>query len=197
MQSDNILAFSPVNGKLAGRSLVDPWHPACIQRWRPAFCRFVPAYIAWVMFGAFFARGRPRLAALHVVTPVCGVGLLGWNPHLRNEGQLIFSPEFIEPQCVPIPAVQRTDMLTPLTTNLLTAKRVARSRRVLGVTSIHSFRMGTCLPAMANESAKSVPAPNKLSEIESLRLGCLGIHRAHSYAIRPIGRSCRISKRSQ
>jgi hypothetical protein len=30
-------------------------------------------YIAWVIFGAFFTRGRPRLAALHVVTRVYGV----------------------------------------------------------------------------------------------------------------------------
>lgn len=30
-------------------------------------------YIAWVIFGAFFTRGRPRLAALHVVTLVYGV----------------------------------------------------------------------------------------------------------------------------
>jgi len=31
------------------------------------------AYIAWVIFGAFFARGRSRLAALHVATLVYGV----------------------------------------------------------------------------------------------------------------------------
>ena len=31
------------------------------------------AYIAWVIFGAFFTRGRPRLAALHVAALVCGV----------------------------------------------------------------------------------------------------------------------------
>ena len=31
------------------------------------------AYIAWVIFGAFFTRGRPRLAALHVATLVYGV----------------------------------------------------------------------------------------------------------------------------
>ena len=31
------------------------------------------AYIAWVIFGAFFTRGRPRLAALHLVTLVYGV----------------------------------------------------------------------------------------------------------------------------
>jgi Protein of Unknown function (DUF2784) len=30
-------------------------------------------YIAWVIFGAFFTRGRPRLAALHVVALVYGV----------------------------------------------------------------------------------------------------------------------------
>src|SRR5260221_12791662 len=30
-------------------------------------------YIAWVIFGAFFTRGRPRLAALHVATLVYGV----------------------------------------------------------------------------------------------------------------------------
>ncbi len=28
------------------------------------------AYIAWVIFGAFFTRGRPWLAALHVATLV-------------------------------------------------------------------------------------------------------------------------------
>jgi hypothetical protein len=31
------------------------------------------AYIAWVIFGAFFTRGQPRLAALHVATLVYGV----------------------------------------------------------------------------------------------------------------------------
>jgi Protein of Unknown function (DUF2784) len=31
------------------------------------------AYIAWVIFGAFFTRGRPRLAALHVAMLVYGV----------------------------------------------------------------------------------------------------------------------------
>jgi Protein of Unknown function (DUF2784) len=31
------------------------------------------AYIAWVIFGAFFTRGRPRLAALHGATLVYGV----------------------------------------------------------------------------------------------------------------------------
>ncbi len=31
------------------------------------------AYIAWVIFGGFFTRGRPRLAALHVGTLVYGV----------------------------------------------------------------------------------------------------------------------------
>src|SRR5260370_17227120 len=30
-------------------------------------------YIAWVIFGAFFTRGRPRLAALNVATLVYGV----------------------------------------------------------------------------------------------------------------------------
>lgn len=30
-------------------------------------------YIAWVIFGAFFTRGRPRLAALHIATLVYGV----------------------------------------------------------------------------------------------------------------------------
>jgi len=30
-------------------------------------------YIAWVIFGALFTRGRPRLAALHVVTLVYGL----------------------------------------------------------------------------------------------------------------------------
>jgi hypothetical protein len=31
------------------------------------------ACIAWVIFGALFTRGRPRLATLHVATLVCGV----------------------------------------------------------------------------------------------------------------------------
>jgi len=31
------------------------------------------AYIVWVIFGAFFTRGRPRLAALHVATLVYGM----------------------------------------------------------------------------------------------------------------------------
>jgi hypothetical protein len=31
------------------------------------------AYIAWVIFGAFFTRGRPWLAALHVAALVYGV----------------------------------------------------------------------------------------------------------------------------
>lgn len=30
-------------------------------------------YIAWVIFGAFFTRGRPRLAALHVATLAYGM----------------------------------------------------------------------------------------------------------------------------
>jgi hypothetical protein len=30
-------------------------------------------YIAWVIFGAFFTRGRPRLAVLHVATLVYGM----------------------------------------------------------------------------------------------------------------------------
>jgi hypothetical protein len=30
-------------------------------------------YIAWVIFGAFFTRGRPRFAALHIATLVYGV----------------------------------------------------------------------------------------------------------------------------
>ncbi len=30
-------------------------------------------YIAWVIFGALFTRGRPRLATLHVATLVYGV----------------------------------------------------------------------------------------------------------------------------
>jgi hypothetical protein len=29
-----------------------------------------------------------------------------YDPYLRDEGQLIFPPEFIKPQCVPIPAAQ-------------------------------------------------------------------------------------------
>lgn len=31
------------------------------------------AFIAWVMFGAFFTRGRPWLAWLHVITIVYGI----------------------------------------------------------------------------------------------------------------------------
>jgi uncharacterized protein DUF2784 len=31
------------------------------------------AYIAWVIFGAFFTRGRPQVAALHVATLVYGM----------------------------------------------------------------------------------------------------------------------------
>ena len=31
------------------------------------------AYIAWVIFGAFFTRGRPRVAALHVAMLVYGM----------------------------------------------------------------------------------------------------------------------------
>src|SRR5438093_4826214 len=31
------------------------------------------AYIVWVIFGAFFTRGRPQVAALHVATLVYGV----------------------------------------------------------------------------------------------------------------------------
>lgn len=31
------------------------------------------AYIAWVIFGAFLTRGRPRVAALHVATLVYGM----------------------------------------------------------------------------------------------------------------------------
>jgi Protein of Unknown function (DUF2784) len=30
-------------------------------------------YIAWVIFGAFFTRGRPRLAALHLATLMYGM----------------------------------------------------------------------------------------------------------------------------
>jgi uncharacterized protein DUF2784 len=30
-------------------------------------------YIAWVTFGAFFTRGRPKLAALHIATIVWGI----------------------------------------------------------------------------------------------------------------------------
>jgi len=30
-------------------------------------------YIAWVIFGAFFTRGRPKLAALHVAAIVWGI----------------------------------------------------------------------------------------------------------------------------
>jgi hypothetical protein len=41
------------------------------------------AYIAWVIFGAFFTRRRPRLAALHVAMLVYGaiIEILGfWCP---------------------------------------------------------------------------------------------------------------------
>ena len=31
------------------------------------------AYIVWVIFGAFFTRGRPQVAALHVATLVYGM----------------------------------------------------------------------------------------------------------------------------
>ena len=44
---------------------------------------FHAAYIAFVIFGAFFTRGRPRLAALHVATLVYGmiIEILGlWCP---------------------------------------------------------------------------------------------------------------------
>jgi len=37
------------------------------------FCRLHAVYIAWVIFGALFTRGRPRLATLHVATLVYGV----------------------------------------------------------------------------------------------------------------------------
>lgn len=49
------------------------------------------AYIAWVIFGAFFTRGRPRLAALHVVTLVYGViiEIFGfWCPLTALENRL-------------------------------------------------------------------------------------------------------------
>lgn len=47
----------------------------------PGFCRAMAAlvlllhavYIAWVIFGAFFTRGRARLAALHVGTLLYGI----------------------------------------------------------------------------------------------------------------------------
>jgi len=45
-------------------------------------------YIAWVIFGAFFTRGRPQLAALHVATLVYGViiEVFGfWCPLTRFE----------------------------------------------------------------------------------------------------------------
>jgi hypothetical protein len=48
-------------------------------------------YIAWVVFGAFFTRGRPRLAALHVTTLVYGViiEIFGfWCPLTALEGWL-------------------------------------------------------------------------------------------------------------
>jgi len=31
------------------------------------------AFIAWVIFGAFFTRGRPRLAWAHVITIIYGI----------------------------------------------------------------------------------------------------------------------------
>jgi hypothetical protein len=31
------------------------------------------AFIAWVIFGTFFTRGRPRLALVHVITIVYGI----------------------------------------------------------------------------------------------------------------------------
>jgi hypothetical protein len=49
------------------------------------------AYIAWVIFGAFFTRGRPRLAALHVATLLYGmiVEIFGfWCPLTALEAWL-------------------------------------------------------------------------------------------------------------
>jgi hypothetical protein len=49
------------------------------------------AYIAWVIFGAFFTRGRLRLAALHVATLVYGgtVEIFGfWCPLTALENWL-------------------------------------------------------------------------------------------------------------
>src|SRR5712664_404481 len=47
--------------------------------------------IAWVIFGAFFTRGRPRLAALHVATLLYGmiVEIFGfWCPLTALEAWL-------------------------------------------------------------------------------------------------------------
>ena len=48
------------------------------------------AYIAWVIFGAFFTRGRPRVAALHVATLVYGmiVEIFGFWCPLEVRGNL-------------------------------------------------------------------------------------------------------------
>ncbi len=49
------------------------------------------AYVAWVMLGAFYTRGRPRLAALHVATLVYGmtVEIFGfWCPLTALENWL-------------------------------------------------------------------------------------------------------------
>ena len=49
------------------------------------------AYIAWVMLGAFFTRGRPGLAALHVATVVYGaiIEIFGfWCPLTALENWL-------------------------------------------------------------------------------------------------------------
>src|SRR5712664_4492202 len=58
---------------------------------------FHAAYIAWVIFGAFFTRGRPRLAALHVATLVYGmiVEIFGlWCPLTRWKGGLTCVAKF-------------------------------------------------------------------------------------------------------
>jgi Protein of Unknown function (DUF2784) len=46
------------------------------------------AYIAWVIFGIFFTRGRPRLAALHLGTLVYGVIIEIWCPLTRLKHRL-------------------------------------------------------------------------------------------------------------
>jgi hypothetical protein len=49
------------------------------------------AYMAWVIFGAFFTRGRPRLAARHIATLVYGVIIEifdFWCPLTALEGWL-------------------------------------------------------------------------------------------------------------
>ena len=57
---------------LASRGL-RAWRRDGTERWRASVLSLHAAYIAWLIFGAFFTRCRPRLAALHVATLVYGV----------------------------------------------------------------------------------------------------------------------------